>query len=109
MTEAETKSAHTARTTRLRSKDAKLTLKLKADSGYSCDMDARVSAEQWGTINRIVEGDGLAEAAAPDLLAALRKATTQIGIWRTTNGDMVGALAELENECRAAITRAEGA
>jgi hypothetical protein len=47
-------------------------------------------------------------ASAPDLLEALRQTTAQIAVWRSINGDMVGALADLENTARAAIARATG-
>ena len=47
-------------------------------------------------------------AAAPDLLEALRQTTAQISVWRSINGDMVGALADLENNARAAIRKATG-
>jgi hypothetical protein len=47
-------------------------------------------------------------ASAPDLLEALRQTTAQISVWRSINGDMVGALADLENNARAAIRKATG-
>jgi hypothetical protein len=37
-------------------KNAKLTLKLRADSGYSCDTQCRVSANQWASICAIIHG-----------------------------------------------------
>ena len=36
---------------------AKLTLSLRADSGYTADTEYRISAEQWGEILRICEGN----------------------------------------------------
>lgn len=47
--------------------------------------------------------------AAPETLDMLERATAQIAIWRSINGDMVGALADLERDCRAAIAKATGA
>jgi len=47
-------------------------------------------------------------ASAPDLLEALRQTTAQISVWRSINGDMVGALADLENNALAAIRKATG-
>lgn len=70
------------------------------------DFDVTVATLDYGREN--AEADGSLIAAAPDLLEALTKATTQIAVWRSINGDMVGALAELEDECRAAIAKATG-
>lgn len=36
-------------------KEATLTLKLKADSGYISDQQCRISADQWGEIQKIIE------------------------------------------------------
>lgn len=52
------------------------------------------------------EADVRLIAAAPELLEALRKATLQIAVWRSINGDVVGALVDVEEECRAAIRKA---
>lgn len=49
-------------------KNAKLALKLRADSGYSCDTDCRVSANQWAVICAVIEND----AEAAHLVAALK-------------------------------------
>jgi hypothetical protein len=38
-------------------KNAKLKLRLRADSGYCCDYECRVSANQWAAICRIIEQD----------------------------------------------------
>lgn len=35
-------------------KNAKLTIKLKADSGYSSTVEAHVSPDQWKRINEII-------------------------------------------------------
>lgn len=44
------------------SKAAKLTLKLRADSGYQADAEYRISAEQWSAILVIAEDAPKAEA-----------------------------------------------
>lgn len=36
-------------------KNAVLKLKLKADSGYTSDVESKISAEQWGRIMEIIE------------------------------------------------------
>lgn len=38
-------------------KMAKVTIKLKAKSGYSCMMTAEISAFQWAAINAIIDGE----------------------------------------------------
>jgi hypothetical protein len=48
-------------------KNAKLKLQLRADSGYSCSTDCRVSANQWSVICAVCEND----AEARHLIAAL--------------------------------------
>jgi len=35
-------------------KDAKITIKVKAKTGYSCNMSAEISARQWGDINKVI-------------------------------------------------------
>lgn len=54
------------------------------------------------------EANGRLIAASPDMLEALERATSQIAIWRSVNGDMVGELERLESQCRAAIAKALG-
>ncbi len=58
-------------------KDAKLTLKLEADSGYSAEETHRISAYEWGDILAICAGTerGQKLAAGPDLYAALEHLT----------------------------------
>lgn len=53
---------------------ADLTLTLRADSGYQSTEKHRVSAEQWGVLLKVSNGqlDAKAAAAAPELLGALR-------------------------------------
>ena len=53
---------------KLHQKNAKITIKLKADSGYSGDITGRVSAYQWGEINRII--NELPPVGHPDRQAA---------------------------------------
>ena len=36
-------------------KNATVKIKLKADSGYSADVEAKISPEQWGKIMEIIE------------------------------------------------------
>jgi len=56
-------------------KAATITLRLKADSGYSANHECRVSAKQYGQIIAICQDGALGNAmgAAPELLEALRE------------------------------------
>lgn len=38
-------------------KDAKLVLKLKAKSGYSCTQEEEISVNQWKDINKVLRGE----------------------------------------------------
>lgn len=60
-------------------KNARLDLKLRADSGYKSDSTGhRVSANEWAAIMSIADGTATGKAlmAAPALLEALEKAAT---------------------------------
>lgn len=64
-------------------KNAKLKLKLRADSGYSCDTDCRVSANQWAVICAIVEND----AESAHLINALKHLRLLDAAARQLGGD----------------------
>jgi hypothetical protein len=38
------------------SKDAVITINLKADSGYEANVETRIDSDQWGDINRVING-----------------------------------------------------
>lgn len=64
-------------------KDAKLTLKLRAKSGYSSDETHIISANQWAEILLIIaDAEGRRKmSAAPELLEALETAMQRVKAW----------------------------
>ena len=93
-------------------KDAKLTLKLKAKSGYSATETHEISANQWAYILAIcVDGPMRRQmSAAPELLEALQALLSEIdGAGISSDGWSAPSIHSDEiNAARAAIAKARG-
>lgn len=92
-------------------KAAKLTLRLKADSGYTADAEYQISANQWSRILMVAEDGkkGRVLATAPELLMALRLALPALEYLRkqfprSEHDDSIDVLAV----SKAAIAKATG-
>lgn len=83
-------------------KSADLRMTLSADSGYSAEVEARISAQQWGDINHIVHGTLTKAASERDELLASANRLRARGFFNesscadeATNADMAEMLATI--------------
>lgn len=72
----------------------------------------RKNIVNWRGLSAPMSEEGQANAhliaAAPAMAEALEKALTQMRVWVSINGDMVGALQEVIDEGEAALALAKG-